>query len=533
MKLAGLNAELYYIREGVVNDYAMRFSVKIPPEIHSIYFRWESLTKKPVLYNMAVWVNETSITDGLNPITEPTLNISLSGTIPKKTETFELNLPCTGLINGEVEVILNLNVTSSRANQPPTVLYFNRRKICLKGIAAEKLLPPKSLQEREKMQISLEEKKEQGGLPLFVYILFGIASLGLVIAIITAVACWKAFQKTRKYPFSAIHQPVFIASTTNERKSTATLHKSSTSQIDNVYTSPSGLYTGPSALYTGPSGTYTMPTAMTGNSYASVYKFPFQSADLTGSAPVCKCTDSSCSGIYESSCYSNSKSESYFSSRDSREEEKYPLKCKFDKCCEKPEGNWVDVSKLRETFRKLQMDRERVRLTEILQEGRVGRVYKGWLQREHPELDQQVLIKTLREGSSSSEVESLCREGTLLSGLRHQNLLSLVGMSFVSNSPPFLIFPDPQGRNFKQYWSLGVFLWEASTLAERPYSGISTYSISSFLEEGHRLSQSPTCPDEIYRVMSACWNAKFKLRPSAQQVADFLSAFKENLTAFV
>lgn len=38
------------------------------------------------------------------------------------------------------------------------------------------------------------------------------------------------------------------------------------------------------------------------------------------------------------------------------------------------------------------MERERVRLTEVVQEGKIGRVYKGWLQREHPELDQQVKI---------------------------------------------------------------------------------------------------------------------------------------------
>ena len=36
------------------------------------------------------------------------------------------------------------------------------------------------------------------------------------------------------------------------------------------------------------------------------------------------------------------------------------------------------------------MERERVRLTEVVHEGSFGRIYKGWLQREHPELDQQV-----------------------------------------------------------------------------------------------------------------------------------------------
>ena len=83
---------------------------------------------------MAVWTNRSSLTEGkTNPILEPTLNVSLAGVIPKKAETFQLNMPCTGLVSGEVEVILNLNVTSSRANMKPVVLYFSRKKICLQG----------------------------------------------------------------------------------------------------------------------------------------------------------------------------------------------------------------------------------------------------------------------------------------------------------------------------------------------------------------------------------------------------------------
>ena len=83
---------------------------------------------------MAVWINKSSLPEGsLSPISEPSLNVSLAGTIPKNVRTFQLNIPCMGLVSGEIEVILNLNVTSPKANQKPTVLYFSRKKICLKG----------------------------------------------------------------------------------------------------------------------------------------------------------------------------------------------------------------------------------------------------------------------------------------------------------------------------------------------------------------------------------------------------------------
>ncbi|RXG67492.1 Tyrosine-protein kinase Drl [Armadillidium vulgare] len=61
------------------------------------------------------------------------VNISLTGNIPTKPSTFKLSLPCTGLLNAEVDVILNINVTSPRPEVSPTVLYFRRRKICMKG----------------------------------------------------------------------------------------------------------------------------------------------------------------------------------------------------------------------------------------------------------------------------------------------------------------------------------------------------------------------------------------------------------------
>lgn len=63
----------------------------------------------------------------------PYLNISLSGNVPTEPTTFTLHLPCTGAASAQVDVTLNINVTSPRPNLPPIQLYFKRRKICLEG----------------------------------------------------------------------------------------------------------------------------------------------------------------------------------------------------------------------------------------------------------------------------------------------------------------------------------------------------------------------------------------------------------------
>lgn len=83
-------------------------------------------------------------------------------------------------------------------------------------------------------------------------------------------------------------------------------------------------------------------------------------------------------------------------------------------------------------------------------EGSFGRVFRGWIQRDRPEQDQQVLIKTVTEGAPHDEVVALYREGTHLFNLYHRNVLTMVGISFADNSSPFLIYPFHGYQNLKQ-----------------------------------------------------------------------------------
>jgi len=46
--IAGLSSDIYLVREGVVNDYALNFVVNVPSHIDNLNFKWQSLTKKPV-----------------------------------------------------------------------------------------------------------------------------------------------------------------------------------------------------------------------------------------------------------------------------------------------------------------------------------------------------------------------------------------------------------------------------------------------------------------------------------------------------
>lgn len=44
----GLSAELYYVRDGLVNEYALHFIVPVQATVRDIAFTWQSLSGRPV-----------------------------------------------------------------------------------------------------------------------------------------------------------------------------------------------------------------------------------------------------------------------------------------------------------------------------------------------------------------------------------------------------------------------------------------------------------------------------------------------------
>ena len=54
--IPGLQAELFYVREGVINEYAIKFVVPVPAQVHKLHFTWENLAGRPVsLYNSTIY----------------------------------------------------------------------------------------------------------------------------------------------------------------------------------------------------------------------------------------------------------------------------------------------------------------------------------------------------------------------------------------------------------------------------------------------------------------------------------------------
>jgi len=124
-RLLGLSAELYYVREGVINEYALNFVVPVPANIHDLFFTWQALGDKPLPYSMEVNVSNAEA------LLTPQLNVSAAGLVPTRMQTFRLQLPCSGRASAEIDVVFTINVTLSKTARDVTPLVFRRRKICL------------------------------------------------------------------------------------------------------------------------------------------------------------------------------------------------------------------------------------------------------------------------------------------------------------------------------------------------------------------------------------------------------------------
>uniref|UniRef100_A0A8C5PNY3 Tyrosine-protein kinase n=1 Tax=Leptobrachium leishanense TaxID=445787 RepID=A0A8C5PNY3_9ANUR len=63
-------------------------------------------------------------------------------------------------------------------------------------------------------------------------------------------------------------------------------------------------------------------------------------------------------------------------------------------------------------------------------------------------------------------------------------------------------------------WSFGILLFEIVTYAKMPYPGLTGKQALEKLETGYRIPQPMNCPNDFYKIMLECWNAKPEERPT-------------------
>ncbi|XP_060621413.2 macrophage colony-stimulating factor 1 receptor isoform X1 [Anolis sagrei] len=72
-------------------------------------------------------------------------------------------------------------------------------------------------------------------------------------------------------------------------------------------------------------------------------------------------------------------------------------------------------------------------------------------------------------------------------------------------------------------WSYGILLWEIFSLGRSPYPGMKVNSkFYSLVKQGYHMGRPDFAPDDMYKIMTVCWNLEPTRRPTFNQICTFL-----------
>ncbi|XP_069378610.1 tyrosine-protein kinase RYK isoform X2 [Paralichthys olivaceus] len=563
-KLLGLDAELYYVRDDVVNHYALSFTLPVPSETNSLHFTWHSKTK--VDYRLGFLVE--------NPVAmnQPRSNISSQGEVPHVPSVFRVDLFCSGEVDGEAVLTVQLNLTIHANNY--TVLNFKRRKMCYKRIDSDPKIPSPI-----PINNNTLERPDYGVTPP--------TSSTQVFYISVSVCCIVIFLVAIILAILHLHsmKRVEMEDSVSDSGSSQGLSQPSTQTTQYL-------------------------RADTPNNAAPVTN------NHPGSAPILQLAASS----FQNPGAPPHETKSYPSLRieknDLRSVTLLEAKAKVKD---------IAISRERVTLRDVLHEGTFGRI-----------FHGVLLDEKDPSKEKQVFVKTVKDHASEVQVTMMLTESCKLRGLHHRNLLPISHVCTEDGEKPMVLLPFMAWGNLKLFlrqcklaeannpqaisqqdlvymaiqiacgmsylarrevihkdlaarncviddnmqvkitdnalardlfpmdyhclgdnenrpvrwmalesllnndfssasdvWAFGVTLWELMTLGQTPYVDIDPFEMSAYLKDGYRIAQPINCPDELFAVMACCWALDPEERPKFQQLVQCLTEFHAALGAYV
>uniref|UniRef100_A0A668A170 Tyrosine-protein kinase RYK n=1 Tax=Myripristis murdjan TaxID=586833 RepID=A0A668A170_9TELE len=566
----GLDAELYYVRDDVVNQYALSFTLPVPSETNSLHFTWHSKSK--VDYRLGFQVENPAA------MNQPQSNISSQGEVPRITSVFRVDLFCSGKVDGEAVVTVQLNLTIHANNF--TVLNFKRRKMCYKRIESDPKIPSLSnnitLQRPELDGVTTPTTSTQ-----VFYISVSVCCIVIfLVAIILAILHLHSMKR------------VEMEDSVSDSGSSQGLSQPSTQTTQYLRADT-------------PNNATSVTTKKTYTGKTDAVKKRIEN-ELQLKNTYLQLPDFSYNG--------------YPSLR-----------------IEKNDLRSVTLMEAKAKVKDIAISRERVTLRDVLHEGTFGRIFHGvLLDEKDPSKEKQVFVKTVKDHASEVQVTMMLTESCKLRGLHHRNLLPICHVCTEDGEKPMVLLPFMAWGNLKLFlrqcklaeannpqaisqqdlvymaiqiacgmsylarrevihkdlaarncviddnmqvkitdnalardlfpmdyhclgdnenrpvrwmalesllnndfssasdvWAFGVTLWELMTLGQTPYVDIDPFEMSAYLKDGYRIAQPINCPDELFAVMACCWALDPEERPKFQQLVQCLTEFHAALGAYV
>ncbi|XP_076055894.1 tyrosine-protein kinase Dnt isoform X8 [Oratosquilla oratoria] len=530
-RLLGLVAELYYVREGVINTYALNFTVPIPANFTHIYFTWQSLVKRPMPYMVHVEYGDDEA------MARPQLNISARGLVPNSPQTFRVSLPCSGRINAEVDVNLKINITTHERSSNVISLTIKRRKICLKALVnnifpSSNLVPSPTTPATKTHNLSAEDLAPRNESITFrpewmstslgtLYVAIGCACTFTVLVITVAAVLYLRMKKARE-------------------------QQSLTSR----YYSGSG-YVVDSSVPCAPS--------LRSNSYvtiASFKKVPVHHLEVH----ITELLHEGTFGRVHRGVYHD---------RDDNRGLEVLIKTVSAQSSEHQARLVVQEGLLTAGLHHkhilpvlgvcLSDARQPLVLYPHLGMSNLKKYLlscgRGGTREGHTLLTQDVVHMAIQ---ACLGIMYLHKQRILHNDISTRNCMvddqlrvrvSDTALSRDLFPQDYHCLGDNENRPvkwlaleslvLKQFspasdgWMFGVLLWELITLAQQPYIEVDPFEMSAYLRDGYRLAQPHNCPDELFGMMACCWAPSPEERPSFPQLLTSLQDFYTALGKYI
>ncbi|XP_023221846.1 tyrosine-protein kinase RYK-like isoform X2 [Centruroides sculpturatus] len=524
--LLGLNAELSYVREGKVNDYALGFVVLIPDHISELHFTWQRLSPIPMPYSVGIMVSDNQA------LGTPQLNISHRGLVPMQEEVFQVVLPCTGKFNAEVDVKIYINITMPNNNI--TSLILRRKKICLKDGNHNGTL----LMATDAIATTS---------PFFIGV--GCASAVMIIITILAIASCLRAHKTRRDAVNFGRSSPVLST-----QCQTFLRVDTPNNISNT-----GSYTSFRRL---------SPVSVGILSQSNDLKTTELSEQLTELSIERK------NIILQDKITEGTFGQIYHGTLIEDEAETKNKKNIFIKTVS-DQASPVQISLLLKEGTMF-YGMNHINILSVVA------VCLDDVQHPlivYPFVDQGNFKKFLQKCKSSSEghCHTLLTQDLvdiaiqIVQGMIYLHKRKLIHtdlatrncvidtwlkVKITDNALSRDLFPNdyhclgdnenrpvkwlaPESLLHKEFspssdvWAFGVTLWELMTLGQQPYIEVDPFEMGVYLRDNYRLSQPINCPDELFTVMACCWASSPDERPTFSQLLRCLKEFHATLVQYI
>ncbi|XP_038207783.1 tyrosine-protein kinase Drl-like [Zerene cesonia] len=511
-----LTAELYYVRDGQINSYALNFIVPVPATIGELHFTWQSLTRRPLPYTLRVDV--VSHPEALHP---PTFSIPSTGFVPTEPQTWQVDLPCTHTVAAEVDVTISLNISTGSSS---TALHFRRRKICLKDVP--------------RPAVRVDNAPHAPTSADIFYAGAGCAGGALLIAAVAAAACRARARKLRRARSDEQDAHAFLPDSSCKSAASYTSYRRPASlPAAAAEERARDLQQRIAELTIQRCRVRLRSVAMEGT-FGRVYRGTYADEDGREQEVLVKTVAEHASQV-QVSLLLQEGCMLYGLHHDrvlsvlgvSIEDQTAPFLLY-------PWGSgWKNLKQFLLACRGVA----------------IGGAASG---APPPALTTQHVVRmALHALDGLSYLHSqhvLHKDIAARNCVVDENLRVMIADNALSRD----LFPadyhclgDNENRPIKwlalealskkqfspasDVWALGVLLWELTTLAHQPYAEVDPFEVAAYLRDGYRLQQPANCPDELFAVMAYCWAMSPDDRPTLPQLQIFLRDFHAQLTRFV